>query len=54
MVLPVGLLETPRGLISLGVQLFGGLEQMGIKGLQDCIKVKTKKVYRKDFILICV
>ena len=32
------LVETPRGLITLGAQIFGGLEQRGIKSLQDCIK----------------
>lgn len=33
------LVETGRGRITLGTQVFGGLEQKGIKSLQDCIKV---------------
>ena len=34
------LVETPRGLITLGTNMFGGLEQKGVKNLQDCIKVQ--------------
>ena len=30
--------EAPQGLITLGAQLFNGLEQKGIKSLQDCLK----------------
>ena len=34
-------METPRGLITLGAQIFGGLEQKGVKSLQECIKVNA-------------
>lgn len=35
---PCSLVETPRGLITLGTQAFRGLEQKGTKDLKSCIK----------------
>ena len=46
------LVETPRSLITLGTKINGGLEQKGIKNLQDCIKVLWKEELVVDWFLI--
>ena len=44
------IVETPRGLITLGAQIFGGLQQKGIKSLQECIKVHDCISYTRTCI----